>query len=99
MLDAMVTNAAHVSEDLMNHVPSCYHGGVTYFKPVQIPAGASESSRVYWETMMEYAAGNYEHYCMPEKLRIIPTPHEHDLMMDDPSLDIIVPEILKDIFG
>ena len=97
MLDAMVTNAAHVSEDMMNHIPSQYHGDVTYFKPMQIPAAASESSRMYWETMMEFAAGNYEHYCLPEKLRIIPTPHEHDLMMDDPSLDIIAPEILKDI--
>lgn len=95
MLDAMVTNAAHVSEDLMNHIPSRYHGNVTYFKPMQIPAGASESSRIYWETMMEFTAGNYERYCPPEKLRIIPTPHEHDLMMDDPSLDIIVPEILN----
>ena len=28
------------------------------------------------------------------KLRIVRTPHEHDLMMDGPSLDIIVPEIL-----
>ena len=97
MLDAMVTNAAHVSEDLMRHVPSCYHGAVTYFKPEQIPAGASESSRIYWETMMEFSAGNYERYCLPEKLRIIPTPHEHDLMMDDPSLDIIVPEILNSL--
>lgn len=95
MLDAMVSNAAHVSEDMMNHVPSLYHGTLTYFKPMQIPAGASESSRTYWETMMEFDAGNYEHYCLPEKLRIVSTPHEHDLMMDDPSLNIIVPEILK----
>ena len=33
------------------------------------------------------------------KLRIIHTPHEHDLMMDDPSLEIIVPEFYKGIFG
>ena len=97
MLDAMVTNAAHVSQDLMAHVPSLYHGFMTYFKPRQIPAAVSEGSRKYWETMMEFAAGNYEHYCLPEKLRIIPTPHAHDLMMDDPSLDIIVPEILNTI--
>ena len=97
MLDAMVTNAAHVSEDLMAHVPSFFHGPVTYFKPMQIPAGVSEDSRRYWQTMMEFSAGNYERYCPVEKLKIVPTPHEHDLMMDDPSLDIIVPEIYRDL--
>ncbi len=95
MLEAMVTNAAHVSEDLMRHTPSLYRGNLTYFKPMQIPAGASEESRGYWQTMMEFAAGNYERYCLPDKLRIVATPHEHDLMMDDPSLDIIAPEILR----
>ncbi|MCR4877289.1 MAG: AMP-binding protein [Clostridiales bacterium] len=95
MLDTMVSNAAHVSEDLVRHTPSFFHGRVTYFKPAQIPAGASNESRSYWETMMDFAAGNYEHYCLPENLQIIRTPHEHDLMMDNPSLNIIVPELLK----
>ena len=44
---------------------------------------------------MEFEAGNFEHYCLKNKLRIIHTPHEHDLMMDDPSLAIIVPEIVN----
>ena len=95
MLEAMVTNAAHVAEDLRNHRPSVFHGSVTYFKPDMIPAGVTGDNRRYWEKMMEFEAGNYEHYCCREKLRIIHTPHEHDLMMDDPSLDIIVPEILN----
>ena len=45
--------------------------------------------------MMGFEAGNYERYCIADKLRVVHTPHEHDLMMDDPSLDIIVPELLK----
>ncbi len=97
MLEAMVTNAAHVSDDLAHHTPSFYHGKVTYFKPRQIPAGVTGEGLKYWEKMMEFEAGNYENYCSREKLRIIETPHEHDLMMDDPSLDVIVPEIMRDI--
>ena len=54
-------------------------------------------NRRYWEKMMEFEAGNYENYCNKQKLHIVHTPHEHDLMMDDPSLDIIVPELLKAI--
>ena len=46
---------------------------------------------------MEYEAGNFENYCSRDKLKIIHTPHEHDLMMDDQSLDIIIPEIYKAI--
>jgi len=95
MLEAMIRNAAHTSEDMMNHVPSVFHGNVLYFKPGRIPAGVSEDSRQYWSRMMEYEAGNYEHYCLRDKLRIVHTPQEHDLMMQDPSLDIIVPELLK----
>ncbi len=95
MLEAMVSNAAHVTEDLANHAPSFFHGGVTYFKPDQIPGGATGDNRKYWEKMMEFDAGNYERYCDAEKLKIIHTPHEHDLMMDGPSLDVIAPEIMR----
>ena len=93
----MVLNAAHVAEDMGRHSPSVFHGKVTYFKPEQIPAGVSGENGKYWQKMMEFEAGNYEHYSCREKLRIIHTPHEHDLMMDDPSLDIIVPAVLDAI--
>ena len=95
LLDDMVSNATHSAEDMMNHVPSVFHGNVLYFKPDQIPSDISEKSSRYWKEMMEFEAGNYEKYCCRDKLRIVHTPHEHDLMMDDPSLDIIVPELLR----
>ena len=97
MLKAMVTNAEYVANDMMTHEPSFFHGSVTYFKPAKIPTGVSGKNRRYWENMMKYLAGNYERYCSRDKLRVVVTPHEHDLMMDDASLDIIVPELLKDI--
>ena len=95
MLEAMVRNAANVAEDLTHHSPSFFDGDVTYFKPDQIPAGVAGDNRRYWEKMMEFEAGNYENYCDKSKLHIVHTPHEHDLMMDDASLDIIVPELYK----
>ena len=95
MLEAMVRNAANVAEDLTHHSPSFFNGNVTYFKPDQIPAGVTGDNRRYWEKMMEFEAGNYENYCDKSKLHIVHTPHEHDLMMDDASLDIIVPELYK----
>lgn len=95
MLESMIRNSVNVAEDLTHHSPSFFDGNVTYFKPDQIPAGVTGDNRKYWEKMMEFEAGNYENYCDKSKLRIIHTPHEHDLMMDDPSLEIIVPEILS----
>ena len=95
MLEAMVKNYANVAEDLTHHSPQFFDGNVTYFKPDQIPAGVAGDNRKYWEKMMEFEAGNYENYCDKSKLHIIHTPHEHDLMMDDASLEIIVPEIYK----
>ena len=95
MLEAMVNNAANVADDLMHHSPSFFDGNVTYFKPDQIPAGVTGDNLKYWSKMMEFDAGNFENYCDKSKLHIVHTPHEHDLMMDDASLDIIVPEIYK----
>lgn len=97
MLEAMVTNAAHTTEDMVNHTPAFNHGNVLYFKPDQIPSGISEESSRYWIKMMEFEAGNYGHYCERDALHIVHTPHEHDLMMDDASLDIIVPELMRAI--
>lgn len=97
MLEAMVNNAAHVSEDLYNHTPSVYHGSVTYFKPDQVPAGVTGDNLKYWNDMMKYEAGNYENYCDIAKMQVIHTPHEHDLMMDDDSLAIIIPTFFKSI--
>ncbi len=95
MLEAMVNNAKNVSNDLMHHAPSYFDGAVTYFKPDEIPAGVKGDNRKYWEKMMEFEAGNFENFCNQEKLSIIHTPHEHDLMMDDDSLAIIVPELYR----
>ena len=95
MLEAMVKNAANVAEDLTHHSPSFFDGYVTYFKPDQIPVGVTGDNLKYWAKMMEFEAGNYENYCDKSKLHIVHTPHEHDLMMDDASLNIIVPEIYK----
>lgn len=97
MVEKMIVNAEHVKEDIINHIPSVFHGNTLYFKPETIPAAISEESRKYWKEMMEYEAGNYEHFCLKDKLRIVHTPEEHDLMMNDASLDIIVPEIMKAI--
>ena len=97
MLEAMITNSQHVYYDMAHHAPSFFNGPVTYFKPDEVPAESSGNARKYWERMMEFKAGNYENFCNRELFRIIHTPHEHDLMMDDPSLDIIVPEIYRAI--
>ena len=97
MLEAMVNNAAHVSEDLYNHTPSMYHGSVTYFKPDQVPAGVTGDNLKYWNDMMKYEAGNFENYCDRKNMQVIHTPHEHDLMMDDDSLAIIIPTFFKSI--
>ena len=95
MLEAMIINSEHVYYDMANHVPSFFNGPVTYFKPDMVPAESSGNARKYWEKMMELPAGNYMNYCNNDLFRLIHTPHEHDLMMDDPSLDIIVPEIYR----
>ena len=95
MIEAVINNYFHVSQDIAAHTPSLFHGDVTYFKPDELPSGQSEKSLAYWNKMMEFEAGGFENFCNRERLKIIHTPHEHDLMMDDPSLDIIVPEIYR----
>ena len=95
MLEAVVSNAAHVTEDLNTHVPRMYHGDVTYFKPEHTPAAANGEVLKYWQEMMKKQAGNYENYCEKDKLEVIVTPREHDEMMEEDALDIIVPKIYE----
>lgn len=99
LLEAIIQNYLHVARDTVEHEPSFFHGPVTYFKPEEVPAGQSEQALAYWKKMMEFDAGGYEHFCDREHLQIIHTPHEHDLMMDEASLDIIVPAIYGTIMG
>lgn len=95
LLNAMIENAKHVSYDMMNHVPDYFDGRVLYFKPQQTPLAAKGKNLDYWQKMMEFDAGNYENYCNKDLLKIVQTPHEHDLMMDEESLKIIIPELNK----
>lgn len=96
MLDAMIDNAAHVSEDILSHTPDVYTGDTTYFKAVEIPAGAKGESYKYWHDMMAYEAGNFEKYVAKGHLKVIPVPCEHDsIMADDAALELIAPEILN----
>ena len=93
LLEAMVRNSAQVGYDMRHHIPSVFHGQVTYFKPLRTPMAATGKALEYWQKMMEFDAGNYENYCDRDQLHIYSTPHEHDLMMDDESLAITVPVI------
>lgn len=97
MLENLIENSEHVSRDLLAYRPSRYDGPCCYFRPKTIPqASVGGDSEAYWRKMTyEHDAGGFEHYLNREKMIIRETPHEHDLMMDDASLDIIVPEMYK----
>ena len=96
MLDSLIENSQHVGYDMITHIPSYYSGPCLYFKPKTIPIAAMGGAQEYWDLMMrKYKAGGFESYCRPDQLTVIETPHEHDLMMDGDSLDIIVPHIYK----
>jgi len=93
LLDSLVKNSRRVSRDLARHEPSVFTGPVTYFKPEVTPSGISGKSLQFWQEMMKHKAGGYELFC--PNIEIISTPHEHDLMMDEESLAIIVPVMIK----
>ena len=94
MLEALIENSRHVGYDMMMHVPSHYEGKCLYFKPNTVPAASIGGARDYWNYMMRrFDAGGFESYCSEDGLTVIATPHEHDLMMDSESLDIIVPQM------
>lgn len=99
MLETLIANYSHVAEDVINYEPTRYHGRVLYFKPSVIPEGSEGAALAYQEAIAATKAGGYENYIDPGKLKIVRTPHEHDLMMDDVSLDIIVPSILAELNG
>lgn len=95
MIEVVIENSRQVVEDLNNHKPKDFHGRVTYFKPTETPAAASGEVLKYWTEMMHHRAGNYEKHVDEDKLEIVTVPGEHDTMMNDDALDIIVPKIYE----
>ncbi len=95
MLENLIYNYKYLSRDIVEYVPSKYNGKVLYFKPAIVPKDASGASLAYNQAILAKKAGGYEDFIKPENLEIIITPHEHDLMMDDVSLDVIAPKILE----
>ena len=95
MLEKLIDNYKHVTTDVIEYIPSFYNGKVIYFKPKVIPSGIKDAQLLYNNEMLKFKAGGYEDFIKKENLEVIYTPHEHDLMMDDESLDIIVPKILE----
>ncbi len=95
MLEAVIKNAERVVSDTNAHVPKSFLGSLTYFKPSRTPASATGDVLKYWSEMMKLKAGNYEKYCDPNKLEVVVVPGEHDEMMLDAALDVIVPKIYE----
>lgn len=98
MLERLIKNSENIRDDMLSHKPSHYDGKCLYFKPKEIPHDANGKAKKYWALMKkEYIAGGFESYCRWDKVKVIETAHEHDLMMDKVSLDIIVPEMYSAI--
>ncbi|MDO4478233.1 MAG: AMP-binding protein [Lachnospiraceae bacterium] len=95
MLETLISNYTHLAMDVVDYTPSHYHGRVLYFKPKVVPEGASGAALAYQEAILAKKAGGYENFIDADKLTIVMTPHEHDLMMDSESLDIIVPKLTE----
>ncbi len=95
MLEKLIFNYQHVARDVVEYVPTMYKGKVLYFKPEVIPEGSVGAALQYQKAIHEKKAGGYEAFIVPENLDVLMTPHEHDLMMDDMSLDIIVPKLME----
>ncbi len=97
MLERLIQNYQHVAHDVVEYTPDRYHGKVTFFKPEVIPEGSAGAALEYQKAILAKKAGGYEDFVDAENLKIVLTPYEHDLMMNDASLDVIVPALLNRI--
>ena len=70
MLEAVIKNYLHFSQDVVNHRTTFFHGNVTYFKPEELPLNQSEKSLAYWKKMMQFDAGGFENFCDTDRLKI-----------------------------
>ena len=95
IIEKLIDNYRHVANDVINYEPSRYHGQVLYFKPAVIPKDSEGGALAYQNAMAKKRAGGYENYIDQDKLEIVITPHEHDLMLDDVSIQIVAPKIIE----
>ncbi len=95
MLEKLIYNYQYVARDVVAYTPTRYNGKILYFKPEVIPEGSAGAAFQYQKAIHKKKAGGYEAFTAPKNLEVLMTPHEHDLMMDDASLDIIVPKLIE----
>ena len=95
MLETLIDNYRHIAHDVVEYTPSHYNGRVLFFKPEVAPAGLSAAGMRYYSAIAAHRADGYEGFVDLDKLEVVHTPHEHDLMMDNESLEITVPKILE----
>ena len=85
---------------MYNYIPNYYDGDVIYFKAaVRSDEIKNEVFRRLDDFFNNKKAGGYEDFYNNEKLRIVNVPVSHDYLLNDESLKILIPELIKFIEG
>ena len=95
LLNELVRNSMQVHYDMMQFNPSKYDGEVVYFKAITISSNISEEDKHFFQEMNAKRAGGFEEYIEQQNLHIVDIPQDHDSILNEASLSIIVPIMKK----
>ena len=93
MIDMLVKNAKITTKEWLYYDPPEYKGNVLYFRAGKRPIGAQGAVAMMYDSILQESASGFEKLIPKDKLKIVPIYEEHDGLMSDKALDIIVPEL------
>jgi len=96
IIEQLIQNDNFAMSEWISYDPAPYDGKVLYFKALQRADNLKDyQNNMYDYIFSEYAAG-FERRVPKEKLTVIPVPTEHDSMMNEDALKVIVPYLRGD---
>lgn len=93
LLERYIGNAARATHLWLDYDPPKTENGMLYVKASVKAKGLSGASDEMYDHILNLKAAGYEKRVPAEKLRIISVPKDHDSLMDDDALQLIVPAI------
>lgn len=99
LLEKLIANSRSVTRNWLNFNPQHYSGKVVYFKALRKEEGLTAVSDKMYDILLAQRAAGYEKRVDEDKMTIVNVEIGHDSMMNESSLDVIVPVIKKILEG
>ena len=99
LLERYIANSSRSSRLWLEYDPPEYNGSVMYIKATVKAEGLTDASDEMYSLILKQKAAGFEKRVPADQLKIVEVSKDHDSLMDDDALMVIVPAITDYLKG